>query len=61
VFEDGTMKIAQNFACFRVKDEFPDIENFGEFLGKSVLIARIATLGKCATNRLPLWKWRNWH
>lgn len=37
VFEDGTMKKSRKILlAFGVIDEFPDIENFGEFWGKSV-------------------------
>ncbi|MBW4533677.1 MAG: NAD(P)/FAD-dependent oxidoreductase [Pleurocapsa minor HA4230-MV1] len=37
VFEDGTMKQSRKILlAFGVIDEFPDIENFGKFWGKSV-------------------------
>lgn len=37
VFEDGTTKQSRKILlAFGVVDEFPDIENFGEFWGKSV-------------------------
>lgn len=37
VFEDGTMKKSRKILlAFGVIDEFPNIENFGEFWGKSV-------------------------
>ena len=37
VFDDGAVKIARKILlAFGVKDEFPDIENFPEFWGKTV-------------------------